>query len=57
MRNSQNKKDNVLKPDYVISKGFTKRLLLLILGVFVFFTVLSAAYIYIDIYIDRYIYR
>jgi methyl-accepting chemotaxis protein len=50
MRNSQNKKDNALKPDYVISKGFTKRLLLLILGVFILFTVSSAAYLYLDIY-------
>jgi methyl-accepting chemotaxis protein len=50
MRSSQNKKGNALKPEHVISKGFTKRLLLLILGVFIFFTVLSAAYMYLDLY-------
>ncbi len=39
-----------LKPSEVINKGFSGRLLLLILGVFIVFTVFSATYIYLDLY-------
>lgn len=39
-----------MKPDEVINRGFTGRLILLILGVFIVFTVFSATYIYLDMY-------
>ncbi len=39
-----------MKKDEVIKKGFTSRLLLLLSGVFIIFTALSAAYNYLDIY-------
>ncbi len=39
-----------MKPDEIIKKGFTLRLLLLMLGVFIVFTVLSSTYSYLNIY-------
>ncbi|MEN8262933.1 MAG: hypothetical protein ABFR82_05675, partial [Nitrospirota bacterium] len=39
-----------MKPDEIINKGLSGRLLLLVLGVFIVFTLLSAAYIYLDMY-------
>ncbi len=39
-----------MKPNEIINKGFSGKLLLLVLGVFIVFTLLSASYIYLDMY-------
>ena len=39
-----------MKPNEIINKGFSGRLLLLVLSVFIVFTLLSTAYIYQDTY-------
>ena len=50
MQNSNNKEENTMSMGEVISKSLPRRLLLLTLGLFVFFSVLSAVYLYGDIY-------
>lgn len=50
MQNSQNKNDNSLKPHDVISRGHPNYLLMMTLGIFIVFSILSAVYLYFDIY-------